>query len=763
MSAILIETNTNNEDQKTPRLVVDIDPGFELPPSPADMLLRLAQEAHEAENNVQAEVLYRNCLRIDPNCVAAKSLLALLLIDEERKQELEEQNPEARALIEEAVEAAPRHLETQYHRALLYSRIGRLVQAADILQQIVKLDPGNGAAVNLYAGILSLLGRWKEVLSELGPLARANPGDQKLQLAMGHALVAERRNDEALQIGLRLLDVTPEDPGAIALVAASHTGRRNYAEANALWAKATDLAPEDAMLRLQLAISYYQVRSYEKSLETLKEFEKLNKGPLPLIALEMFAQCHKERKEYDIARDYTARALDIEPDNSGILNNASLLEVTMGYLDSGIAMLQKAAKNKDNPGVYSNLLFVSNYRIDITTNTLLDMHRAYMETMPEAVVTPRASLPNSKSKSRRLKIGYVSPDLGTHPVGFFTLAVITRHDPEKFDVYCYSDRTSEDPMGAKIRNASHHWRRTADRSMDELYTMVQNDQIDILIDLAGHTASNRLPVFARRAAPVQATWAGYVGTTGLPTMDYIIADRFHVPPELEKNAVEKIWRMPNGYITYEPFSNAPIVAPSPALENGYVTFCSFSNPCKINPICLDTWAEILAAVPGSRMSFRYVWLDSDDNKRRISDAFAKRGVSADRLSFAGGSPLPEMMNAYNRCDIMLDTFPYSGGLTACEALWMGLPVVTFPGDRFCGRHAFSHTSNSGIVEGIAHSREDYVAKAVALASDIPALAQLRAEIRPRMAASPLCDADQFAKDFEAALTGMWHQWCDTAD
>lgn len=763
MSAILIESNTENKGQNTPHLVVDIDPGFELPSSPADMLLSLAKEAHEADNQVQAEVLYRNCLRIDPNCVAAKSLLALLLIDQEQEQKLEEQNQEARALIEEAAEAAPQHLETQYFRALLYSRIGRVVPAADILRQIIKLDLAHSEAAHLYAGILSLLGRWKEILTELEPVVRANPGNQKLLLTVGHALVAERRNDEALQIGLRLLDSSPEEPGVIALVAAAHTGRRNYTEANALWTKATDLAPEDAMLQLQLAISYYHVRNFEKSLETLREFEKLNKNTMPLIALEMFAQCHKERKEYEIARDYTARALEIDPENSGILNNASLLEVTMGYLNNGIAMLERASKPKDSPGIYSNLLFVSNYRVDISTEKLLKMHRTYTDTMPNAVITPRASLPNSKTRSRPLKIGYVSPDLGSHPVGFFTLAVITRHDPEKFDVHCYSDRASEDAMGTKIRNASHHWRRTADRSMDELYAMIQNDQIDILIDLAGHTASNRLPVFARRAAPVQATWAGYVGTTGLPTMDYIIADRFQVPPELEKSSVEKIWRMPNGYITYEPFPNAPIVGPSPAEENGYVTFCSFSNPCKINPICLDTWAEILAAVPGSRMSFRYAWLDSDDNKQRISDTFAKRGVSADRLSFAGSSPLIEMMNAYNRCDIMLDTFPYSAGLTACEALWMGLPVVTFPGDRFCGRHAFTHTSNSGIVEGVAHSREEYVAKAVALASDIPALAQLRAEIRPRMAASPLCDADQFAKDFETALTGMWHEWCDTVD
>jgi protein O-GlcNAc transferase len=296
-------------------------------------------------------------------------------------------------------------------------------------------------------------------------------------------------------------------------------------------------------------------------------------------------------------------------------------------------------------------------------------------------------------------------------------------------------------------------------SETDLVERIREDKIDILIDLSGHTAANRLVAFAHKPAPVQATWAGYVGTTGLKAMDWLIADRFQVPPELERYHSEQVYRMPNGYISYEPFVMAPSVGPLSATANGYVTFCSYPNPAKINHATIAAWSRILTAVPSAHLRLRYKWLDTPLNLRRIQDGFAAHGIDAGRIAIDGGGDVRAMMASYNEVDIGLDTFPYSGGLTTCEALWMGVPVVTWPGDRFEGRHSFSHLSNAGLTETIARDLDGYIEVAVALANDLPRLADLRLNLRTRMAASPLCDPDRFVRDLETAFRTMWQAWC----
>jgi predicted O-linked N-acetylglucosamine transferase (SPINDLY family) len=219
--------------------------------------------------------------------------------------------------------------------------------------------------------------------------------------------------------------------------------------------------------------------------------------------------------------------------------------------------------------------------------------------------------------------------------------------------------------------------------------------------------------------------------------------------------------MPNGYISYEPFIMAPAVGGLPALKNGYVTFCSYPNPAKLNRGTIATWARILDAVPGSRLRLRYKWLDAELNVARIHGAFKEHGIDTDRVKLEAGGDVTSMMASYNDADIGLDTFPYSGGLTTCEALWMGVPVVTWPGPRFESRHSFSHLSNAGLTETVARDLDDYVRIAAELASDLPRLAELRLGLRGRMAASPLCAPDQFVRDLEQGFRTMWRGWCDS--
>jgi predicted O-linked N-acetylglucosamine transferase (SPINDLY family) len=369
-----------------------------------------------------------------------------------------------------------------------------------------------------------------------------------------------------------------------------------------------------------------------------------------------------------------------------------------------------------------------------------------------------ANMPDSE---RPLRLGFVSADFARHPVGTFLVRVLESIDPSACTTFCYSDRVQADAMTRRIAAACGTWRESWTLDDRALAEQIRADGIDILFDLAGHTGQ-RLLVFARKPAPIQATWIGYVGTTGLAAIDYLFADRFHVPPGSEAYYRERVLRLPDGYVCFDPPADAPAVGPLPAVANGYLTFGCFNNTAKVSPQVVALWAEVLTRIPGSRLMLKYHWLRDDRTRNRYIALFAQSGIDPARLDFTGGVAPAEVFGAYNQVDVALDPFPYSGGLTTCEALWMGVPVLTWPGETFASRHSLSHLANVGLEELVAPSREDYVARAVEWAVNLDWLAELRAGLRARVAASPLCDGPRFAANLHAALRGVWRAWCASA-
>jgi predicted O-linked N-acetylglucosamine transferase (SPINDLY family) len=328
------------------------------------------------------------------------------------------------------------------------------------------------------------------------------------------------------------------------------------------------------------------------------------------------------------------------------------------------------------------------------------------------------------------------------------------------NITVYSDRLGTDFMTDRMKGSVDCWNETAALSDDSLLSKIREDQIDILFDLAGHTAQNRLMVFAQRGAPIQITWAGYVGTTGLESMDYILADPYQVSPEMEPYYSEKVLRMPHGYITFFPPTDAPEVGPLPADSNGYVTFGAMCNPAKVNEQVIALWEQILEQVSNSRMLLCYSGWPDSGNQDRIRQQLAKSSLF-ERFIFDYVSGPSKTMEAYNRVDISLDTFPYSGGLTTCEAMYMGVPTVTWPGNTFAGRHSLSHLMNVGLEEMVASSMDEYVAIAVKLANDLEQLRAKRAGLRQCMLESPLCNGPLFAQDFAALMLRVWNEQQET--
>ena len=439
-------------------------------------------------------------------------------------------------------------------------------------------------------------------------------------------------------------------------------------------------------------------------------------------------------------------------------NHGKALHILGRFDESAASYSRVLAINPGLAEVHSDLIFTEHYRPGVTLRKLKEIHVAWDKQHGVPLKVEWQDHDNLPELEKRLRIGLVSADLGRHPVGYFAVNFLEHRPVGKTEIICYSDKEPDD-FTDRLKTSSDEWVDTRGLSDVDLSQHIRSDRIDILIDLSGHTGNNRLLVFARKPAPVQVTWAGYMGTTGLSAIDYLIADYWQIPEGTEQYYSEELVYLPDGNISYAPPDYAPNVGALPFEKNGFVTFASFSNPAKCNEYVLGAWAKILKAVPNSRLILKYQNMDSMGIHDRIEVQFDAYGIERSRLIIEGRSPNFNLLSRYNDVDIALDTFPFSGGLTTCEALWMGVPVVTKMGETFASRHAFSHLMNVGVPELVANDLPNYITTAVELANNIPRLTKLRVELRCQMAKSALCDGTKFATVLTSALRKTWHQWC----
>ena len=357
---------------------------------------------------------------------------------------------------------------------------------------------------------------------------------------------------------------------------------------------------------------------------------------------------------------------------------------------------------------------------------------------------------------RPLRVAYVSSDFCQHTVGLFVKDVLKTHDPARVMVFAYSAGQVKDWATEAIRGACRFCDVAA---LDDaaLAALIRKDEIDVLVDLSGHTAGSRLTVFAHRPAPVMVSWLGYFATTGMTVMDAVLLDEWHAPNGTEAQFVESVIRLPGGRFCYTPAPFAPAeVAPPPCAANGYVTFGCFNNTAKLNAGVYEAWAQILAAVPHSRLVLKWRTLQDAGLCRSVRDAFGKLGIDSERIELRGASFHVDVLKEYADIDIALDPFPFSGGLTSCEALWMGVPVVTWPQSRVVSRQTFAFLSAIGLPELVAKDADDYVLIAKRLAADRNRLAALRDGMRTRMQSSPLMDVAGFTRGLEDTLLALYN-------
>ena len=448
------------------------------------------------------------------------------------------------------------------------------------------------------------------------------------------------------------------------------------------------------------------------------------------------------------------QVISIAPTISEAHNNLGSALREQGLISEAISCFEHAIKLRQNyASAHSNLLFTQHYAAGQTLADLLASHKAWAKAQLTGISAQSIPL-RSFTPNQPLIIGLLSPDLYYHPVGVFLLPWLIHHNRQRYKLIAYLDNPNEDGMTRQITSQVTNWRHVDGMDDAALIQQISSDRVDILIDLAGHTAGNRLKVFAHRAAPVQVSWLGYSSTTAVPAMDYILMDGYLAPAGYEDFCTEKLIRLDGLRFCYTPPLYAPAVSPSPALSKGYVTFGSFNNLAKLTPDVLQTWAEILRCVPDSRLVLKWKSLADPETQERLRTVFTQHGIASDRLECRGWSNHPVMLAQYGDIDIALDPFPFSGGLTSCDALYMGVPIITMAGELPIGRQTASLLNVMGLDELIANNRVDYLKKAVALALNLSRIDAFRQNLRNQMLASRLCDGAAYARSIEKALSDM---------
>ena len=465
--------------------------------------------------------------------------------------------------------------------------------------------------------------------------------------------------------------------------------------------------------------------------------------------------------ELDEAIAAGRRSLTLRPDDSDAHVNLAFAFLEQGALEESARHYREAVRLRpDSANVLSGLLFCLNYDPKVDAATLFDEHRRWA--VRHGAVSPVGPSPDhDRTPDRRLRIGYVSPNLRTHPVASFLEPILAHHDRLRFDVVCYADAPSPDAVTTRLQSLEHGWRTIHGMSDAQVVELVRGDGIDILVDLAGHTANNRLVVFARRPAPVQVTYLGYPNTTGLTTVNVLLTDAVVDPPGLASWSTERLQRLPAGFCVFEPPAYAPDVAESPCGRDGGVTFGSLHKPSKLNPGVLDLWSNVLHAVPASRLLLARNTLKGSRAAQLLAE-FQARGIDPARVAIRHAlEGVGPHLRVYHDIDISLDVFPWCGHTTACESLWMGVPIVTLLGGRHAGRMTASVLTSLGLTDLIADSPAHYLDLATRWAADPARLAHLRSTLRTRMRSSRLCDGRQWTRSLEVAYRELWTQWCDS--
>lgn len=660
--------------------------------------------------------------------------------------------------LEQAAATYRRSIETDARRSEAHNNLGntllRMGKTPDAIKSFdcaLELQPNNPQALYNRGIALHNLRQFEAAIESYRRAVSLDPGFSHAWNNLGTSLQRIGKVREALECLKRAIELAPDSPAAHNNLGTALQSLSRFAEASDCFQRAIALDPNNAEAHNNLGNALRKLGRPEEALASYRKALSLRDDSPDIYS--NLGNILKEFGRLDHALACYERALSLAPQSAHVHNNLANTFKEAGQLDEAIACYRKAMTVRPDLVVaHSGLAYTMHFHPSFDAASILKEHKAWNVAHARQYAVERRTFEIDRSPDRPLRIGYISPDFRDHVVGRLLLPLLENHHRSSFEVFCYADVTTPDSMTDRLQKCASHWQVTFGDSDEQLAQRIRNDRIDILVDLTMHMAGNRLLAFARRPAPVQVTYLAYCSTTGLETMDWRLTDPFLDPPGTDGFYTERSYRLPRTYWCYQAPPEAPEIALLPAEMSGHITFGSLNNFCKVSRPAMETWAKILLALPTSRLILH---AHEGVHRRRTKDFFASLGVSPDRIEFVGFEPMERYLKQYHRIDIALDSFPYAGGTTTFDALWMGTPVVTLNGQTAVGRGGVSILSNLGLAEFVAADQEKYIEIALQLASDPDALKALRRSLRQRMCQSPLMDAGQFARDIETAYKKMW--------
>jgi len=747
--------------------------------------LALALRYHEAGNLRQAEQIYHEILQVQPQNVNALHLLGVIAHHVGRSDRAVDYISQAVRLapnfaeahnslgialaaqgkLEEAVVSyqrglslKPEHVEAHNNLGVALDAQGKLEAAVGSFQQALRLKPDYTQAHNNLGITLTKHGSLTDAVASFQQALRAEPHYAEAHNNLAVALKEQGKLTEAVASSKEALRLKPDYAEAHHNLGTALTALGVLEEAVASHQRALRLKPDYVEAHNDLGIALAALGELDEAVASYQRALRLE--PDFVEAHFNLGAALKQQGKLEAAVASYQQALHLRPDFAVAHNNLGNVLREQGQLAEAEASLQQALRlQPDAAHIRSNLVLSLLYHPGFDAKAIFEECQRWNQQHAELLknfIRPHSNLPEPE---RRLRVGYVSSDFREHADSFFTIPLLSNHDHRQFEIFCYANVARPDAITDRLRGHADVWRCTVGLSAQQVAELVYSDRIDILVDLKLHTANNQLLVFARKPAPVQVTWLGYPGTTGLSAIDYRLTDPYLDPPGLfDAFYSEESIRLPDTFWCYGPLDGRALsVNALPASENGIITFGCLNDFCKINDGCLALWAKVLEVVPQSRF---LLLAPRGQAREHVLARLEQEGIAAPRVEFADRQPRLEYLKLYHRIDMALDPLPYNGHTTSLDAFWMGVPTLTLVSTRTAfGRAGWSQLCNLGLQELGAETPEQFVALAARLAGDLSRLEELRSTLRQRMLRSPLMDGQRFAQSVEQAYRQIWHRWC----
>tara|TARA_R110001592_G_scaffold336019_1_gene621105 strand:+ start:368 stop:2482 length:2115 start_codon:yes stop_codon:yes gene_type:complete len=662
-------------------------------------------------------------------------------------------------LYQQVIQADPKNADANHLLGVIAFQGGDLALGAQLIKKAIQAKPSMLQAYNNLGVILQEQGKLEDAHRVYLKILKMKPDYAEAHCNLGLILKDLGQTDKAISSLKRAIEINPEHVNAYNGLGVICRSRHQNHDAINFYQKVLALAPNSSEAYNNLGNALSDLEKYDEAVNSFSKAIQLNPGYAD--AYSNLGKIYEKNGHLKQAQEYFIKALTIKPNNPGFVFNMGRNFSAKGEHLEAAKYYKKALKLDPNYTVVkSNLLQLMNYTNYFSREEVFQQHCDWQKNVIAALPSKRPKPRiNTNIKNRRTRIAYISPDFRQHSVCYFFEPLLFNHDTESYEVFCYYNNTIEDDHTLKLKGRSEHWRDISKLSDNEVVNSIVKDGIDILVDLAGHTADNRLKVFVYRPAPIQVAWLGYPNTSGLSDMDYRLTDAQADPVgKADDFHTEKLIRLPHGFLCYQGNTSLGFKPTLPFQKNAYITFGSFNNLTKVTDEVLEVWSKILLGVPNSKLLLKYSQLADQDTRDRIVTFFECLGVGSNRLELLGKIDDPnEHLALYENIDIGLDPFPYNGTTTTMEALWMGVPTITLAGDRHASRVGVSILTSVGLEKFIASDELSYIELAISLANQPVYLSEVRSSLRERTMNSDLCNASQFAHDIETVYDSLVKQ------